>query len=107
MRRLDPNNWIQCRTCLQQFNYEPFYKYSNLKTALLSYILDRRWLLRTIIFSFTTLIASFLPLNKYYHQFLTSTIFWQMVSFKLSLFIIIIIILFFLFLFIFSILNGK
>ena len=58
MRRLDPNQWKICRTCQQEFNYLPFYKNSDLKTALLSYILDRRWLFRSILFGFFTLMVT-------------------------------------------------
>jgi hypothetical protein len=79
MRRLDPEMWRRCRTCQQDFDYSPLYKNVNLPTALLSYALDHRWALRSLIFAFTSIGFSFFPLKEYYHRALTSTMLWQLV----------------------------
>jgi hypothetical protein len=85
MRRLEPESWKRCRTCQQDFDYSPLYRDSPLHTAILSYLLDHRWALRSILFAFSSTLLSLLPWGEYYHRLLTSTMLWQLVCLSLSL----------------------
>ena len=49
LRRSDPLQWRQCRTCLKPIDYSPLYQYGGLRGNALSFLLDNIRLVRVLV----------------------------------------------------------
>lgn len=81
LRRKEPSKWVTCQTCQQKFDYSIISKQSvDVKTALLSTMLDKPVIVRSIL-AVTVMVTSVLfSLDKVILRLITSRFFWQRVS---------------------------
>jgi hypothetical protein len=81
LRRKEPSKWVTCQTCQQKFDYSIISEQPvDVKTALLSTMLDKPVIVRSIL-AVSVIVASLvLSADKAFLRLLTSTFFWQRVS---------------------------
>ena len=86
LRRKEPSKWVQCQTCQQKFDYSIISEQPiDVKTAILSTMLDKPVIIRSILAVSVLVTSLLLSADKAILRLLTSTFFWQRVSIFTSL----------------------
>ena len=82
LRRKEPSKWVTCQTCQQKFDYSILSEQSiDVKTALLSTMLDKPVIIRSILAASFLMASVLLSLDKVVLRLVTSRFFWQRVGF--------------------------
>merc|ERR1711871_168512 len=78
LRRKEPSKWVQCQTCQQKFDYSIISEQPiDVKTAILSTMLDKPVIIRSILAVSVLVTSLLLSADKAILRLLTSTFFWQ------------------------------
>jgi hypothetical protein len=80
LRRIDPAQWAQCKTCQQPFNYKPFESHAGPVGGIIGFVLDNKVIIRGLCVALSSLLAYSVSLHLWVARLLTSQVLWNNVS---------------------------
>ena len=77
LRRRDPQQWTVCPTCRAKFDFSIVYEHGGVQGNLISALLDKPVIVRSVVFVTLTAAAVALRVDLLVMRFLTSKMFWD------------------------------